>query len=220
MKTTSQSSPSPPNIANRSRAVFLHYLPWFTIQPTAEAPEHHRRGWCGVDQDSSNCHDSTKKQYVGDGPFIGEYDQRNVNVLEHHLLLAQLAGVDVLVINCNPIDHLQVEITTLMFTVASTMRKKYGATIFCLQLAISYDNDQAITREQVVKDFTILAEIYATDNGTISFTDINGGPVLLLWSENVPEITYNVAKSLLSSATTVVVRNPRAYAFSDGNFAW
>ena len=216
MKTTSS-----PNAVTRPRTVFLHYLPWFTIQPTAQAPEHYRRGWCGVGPLSSGCSDTTKKQYVGEGPLIGEYDQHDIDVLEHHLLLAQSAGVNVLLINCNPVNLLQVEITKLMFTVASNMLKKYGSDVFRLQLAISYDNNQATTREQVRADFTLLAKVYATDNRTVSFTDIiSGGPVIILWSENVPEIVYAVAKEFLSSQATVVVRNPRAYAYSDGNFAW
>jgi hypothetical protein len=171
----SQASPSPsPYPSSRSRLVFLHYLPWFTLDATNDSPQA-RRGWCGTkpEDNLSSCPGRTRKQYVGPPPLIGEYDQRNVHVLEHHLLLAHSAGVDVLLVNCNPTDPLQFQITELLFRTAASMRKKYGDEIFRLQLAVSYDNERATTREMVVSDFTKLATIF-NSNVEVTFVADDG----------------------------------------------
>jgi hypothetical protein len=66
-----------------------------------------------------------------------------------------------------------------------------------------------------------VAELLALEAGSVTFADLaNGGPVLLLWSENAPAAAYAAAKAALGGACTVVARNPRAFAASEGNFAW
>jgi hypothetical protein len=77
----------------RARTVFLHYLPWYTIDPSADYAQA-RRGWCGVGAAvaAAECADTgaeRRRQYTGEGPLIGEYSQREPAVLQYHLLLAQ-----------------------------------------------------------------------------------------------------------------------------------
>ena len=77
----------------RDRQVLCHYLPWFTINATADYAQA-RRGWCGVGAavTAAECADTgaeRRRQYTGEGPLIGEYSQREPAVLQYHLLLAQ-----------------------------------------------------------------------------------------------------------------------------------
>ena len=203
----------------RERTVFLHYLPWYTLDATADYSQA-RRGWCGVGSAvaAADCADASQRQYTGEGPLIGEYSQRDADVLEYHLLLASAAGVDVLLINVNPAAPLQVEVARAVFATAAALRAAHGA--FGLKLAISYDNHGATTAAEVQADFAVVAELLALGGGADSFVDTTGGPMVLLWSENAAAEAYAAAKAALGSACTVVARNPRAFAESDGNFAW
>ena len=106
----------------REQVVFCHYLPWFTLDATAEYNQP-RRGWCGVGAavSAAECEDASQKQYTGAGPLIGEYSQRDPTVLEYHLLLAQAAGSDAFLVNVNPASALQVEVATGLFDAAAAL---------------------------------------------------------------------------------------------------
>ena len=75
----------PPNLNQvaRTKKVFAHYLPWYN------AADGNRTGWCY----EGDCSDLTNIHYSNQ-PRIGEYSQRNSNVLEYHILTAYMAGID------------------------------------------------------------------------------------------------------------------------------
>jgi len=207
----------------RDAKVVAHYLPWFTIDATADYNQD-RRGWCGVGADVSvaQCANASQRQYIGEGPLIGEYSQRESHVLQYHLLLAQASGIDAFIVNVNPTSSLQVEIAAGLIAAAAALQDEHGSDKFGVKLAISYDNAQATTQELIDSDFQVLASLLAADSSrSVALKDgVSGGLVLLLWSENAPSQVYDAAKATFGTDCTVLARNPRAYSSSEGNFAW
>ena len=205
----------------RDAKVVAHYLPWFTIDATADYNQE-RRGWCGVGADVSQCANASKRQYIGEGPLIGEYSQREPHVLQYHLLLAQASGIDAFIVNVNPTSSLQVEVAAGLIAAAAALQDEHGPEKFGVKLAISYDNAQATTQELIDSDFQVLANLLAADSSrSVALEDgVSGGLVLLLWSENAPSQVYDAAKTTFGTDCTVLARNPRAYSSSEGNFAW
>ena len=207
---------------SRSKKVFCHYLPWFTIEPTPDYNQA-RRGWCATGAaGGAQCVDPSLRQYTGSGPLIGEYSQREAHVLEYHLLLAHAAGIDAFIVNVNPTSALQVEVAAALFTAAARLRQQHGPSKFGLKLAISYDNAQATTQDLVDADFAVLTSLLAPYSArSVALEDeTSGGRLLLLWSENAPDMVHIAANEMLGSNSVVLARNPRSFDKSDGNFAW
>ena len=117
------------NPAPAQKAVFCHYLPWYTLKATATDSQA-RHGWCGVGTaiPAAQCTDSSHTQYMGMGPFIGEYSQRETNVLEYHLLLAHAASIDAFIVNINPSNALQVELTKALFVATSALQQQFSTS--------------------------------------------------------------------------------------------
>ena len=162
--------------AGRDRQVLCHYLPWFTINATADYAQA-RRGWCGVGAavTASECAETSERQYTGEPPLIGEYSQREAHVLEYHLLLASACGIDAFVVNVNPTSALQVEVVGSLIKTAAELRQTHGASKFGLKLALSYDNAAATTQELVDADFAVLADLLAPDSAqSVALEDTSG----------------------------------------------
>ena len=211
------------NPAPAQKAVFCHYLPWYTLKATATDSQA-RHGWCGVGTaiPAAQCTNSSHTQYMGMGPFIGEYSQRETNVLEYHLLLAHAASIDAFIVNINPSNALQVELTKALFVATSALQQQFS-TSFNLQLILSYDNSAATTADLVGQDFKTLAEIIHLDQSfptSILFQSSEGSTVFQHWSENLPSQVYQLAKQTFGNHSIVVVRNPRSFQDSDSNFEW
>ena len=210
--------------AAHKRSVFCHYLPWYTLNTTT-TDQQARHGWCGVGAaiPTAHCANTSQKQYTGLGPLIGEYSQRETNVLEYHLLLAQAANIDAFIVNINPSNPLQVELTKALFVATSTLQQKYSTT-FDVKLILSYDNSAAVTTALVQNDFNVLSDILSLDRSfptSVLFrTPTTGGRVFQHWSENVPSQVYATAKQVFGNHSVVVVRNPRLFNDSDSNFEW
>ena len=221
MATATMDPPATP----AQKAVFCHYLPWYTLKATATDSQA-RHGWCGVGTaiPAAQCINTSHTQYMGMGPFIGEYSQRETNVLEYHLLLAQAASLDAFIVNINPSNALQVELTKALFVATSALQQQSNSsTSFNLQLILSYDNSAATTAELVEQDFKTLLEIVHLDQSfptSILFQTREGSTVFQHWSENLPSQVYQLAKQTFGNHSIVVVRNPRSFQDSDSNFEW
>ena len=209
--------------STRTPTVFCHYLPWYTIQQFQYNQV--REGWCGHGTD---CLNTSQTQYNSAGPLIGEYTQLEDHVLEYHLLLAQAAGIDAFIVNINPLSTLQLEIVKKLYDVATKLFQNHS-TSFNLKLLLSYDNSKATTQTLIDADFLVLSNLFDSINDLdqVSFVDDNdqvngggGGSVILLWSENNPQLVYTAAKTMLGTNSIVLARSPRAFAESDGNFVW
>lgn len=83
------SPPMPPVEARKQPLILVHYMPWYTARPAS--PDW---GWHWT----MNAYDPEKhgKRSIASHyhPLIGPYDSGDTAVLEYHLLLMKLAGID------------------------------------------------------------------------------------------------------------------------------
>ena len=209
------------------RRVFLHYLPWYSVDSRTDS-EPPRQGWCEAGG-GELCRDTANRQYVGDGPFIGEYDQRDAAVLENHALLAAAAGIDVILMNLNPQSAQQVQIFRQMADVLFSLRSHHGSR-FNVSLALSYDNSYATTSGAIAADALTISSLLSYARGfnvtflATSEESANGAgshEVVFVWSEHDPELdVFDTIRAALTDGTLLLARNAVNFAAADGNFLW
>ena len=195
----------------RAKKVFAHYLPWYDTNNA------NRIGWCyeGDCTDETNIHYSNK-------PLIGEYSQYDATVLEYHILTAHTAGIDGFIINLNPQWSLQKEITLKVLDQLNSLKNTY-TQLADFRIIISYDNGTADAGE-ILSYFTyIYDQIYQHPSykDLIFVDEITGQQVLQAWSEADNLQYYQTVKELWACDNIhLMIRNARAYDYSDGNFEW
>lgn len=195
----------------RAKKVFAHYLPWY------DANNANRTGWCyeGDCTNESNIHYSNK-------PLIGEYSQYDATVLEYHILTAHAADIDGFIINLNPQWSLQKELTLKVLDQLNILKTVYPQ-LEDFKIIISYDNGTADAAE-IQNYFTYIHdEIYQHPSykDLIFVDEITGEQVLQAWSEGDNVQYYQTAKALWACENLhLMIRNPREYDHSDGNFGW
>lgn len=76
--------------------VLSHYMPWYTAKP---ASEHWGWHWTMNHFDPEKQSDGKRQIASKYYPLIGPYDSGDPNVLEYHLLLMKLAGIDGVIVD-------------------------------------------------------------------------------------------------------------------------
>jgi len=205
----------------RPRRVFMHYLPWFTLQG-----EPRRGGWCS----GLGCDDNfTRRQYVEPGPLIGEYSQADHAVLEYHLLLADAANVDALVVNINPQNAGQLQLTEQL--VEATRRLAAAYSWFRMRLVISYDDAQATTAAQVRANLQVLRDLFLHNNTARFFfflDEATGRYPIFFWSDVATALHEEASTAIFGNGGSppllpgvlVLNRNARQFDSGHGNFEW
>jgi len=210
---THASNDEPPQLrlTPRDKKVFAHYLPWY------DSNDAERIGWCydGDCSDANNAHYSNK-------PRIGEYSQYDPAVIEYHVLTAHVAGIDGFIINLNVANNFQKQVTQEVLQQLNTLKTKYS-DLANFKIIISYDNNAASASE-IVSDLTYIHDnIYqATAYKDLIFVDeVTGQQVLQAWSEVDNQAYYTTVQNLWTCGDIhLMIRNPREYDYSDGNFQW
>jgi hypothetical protein len=87
----------PAQAVGAGKPVFVHYIPWFVAKPHSPAWGHH---WTMDACDPDQVAGSGRRQIAAHTyPAIGPYDSADPVVLEYHVLLMKLAGIDGIVID-------------------------------------------------------------------------------------------------------------------------
>src|SRR5579862_1602537 len=89
--------PSPQQTPTAARPIILaHYMPWFEAKPAE-----HRWGWHWTMNKLDPGHETNGLPDIASHfhPLIGTYDSDDPAVIEYHLLLMKLAGIDGVVID-------------------------------------------------------------------------------------------------------------------------
>lgn len=134
-EATSFSAPRPP----ASRTLLLaHYMPWYVAKPASPVWGWHWTMNAFEPDKETKGRRSIASHYY---PLIGPYDSGDEAVLEYHLLLMKVAGIDGVVVDWYGLsDHLDYPILH-----RNTQRLTQLATKFGLKVAICYE-DQTIPR--------------------------------------------------------------------------
>ncbi|TWU00943.1 glycoside hydrolase family 71/99-like protein [Stieleria varia] len=92
--------PSSRSQVTRRPLILAHYMPWYTIQPATQAkPAVWGWHWT-MDHFDPNKRSEGKRQIASAFyPLIGPYDSGDPQVIEYHLLLMKLAGIDGVIVD-------------------------------------------------------------------------------------------------------------------------
>jgi len=139
---------APPETRNRA-LVLVHYMPWFKAKPVSPAWGWH---WTMNAFDPEQQPQGKRRIASHYYPLIGAYDSGDPAVLEYHLLLMKLAGIDGVIADwygltdlyTYPVEHRN---TTALFAAAS----KVG-----LKIAVCYE-------DQTVSNLMKAGKLPATD---------------------------------------------------------
>lgn len=202
----------------RSKKVFAHYLPWYDSSGISFPI---RTGWCYTGASNEyDCSDITIKHY-SNTPLIGEYSMLDRDVIEYHLLLMHISGIDGIILNINPESDVQRTISILILDVIIEMEAKYSD--FSSKIIVSYDDGGGVSDSSIPGLIQwVYTNIY--DNSKYSeiiFVDpTSNQAVLMFWSESNNELYWSTAKSMFTSGVFILIRNARLWELSDGNFEW
>ncbi|MDG2219892.1 MAG: glycoside hydrolase family 71/99-like protein [Rubripirellula sp.] len=96
--TASAEEGSPAGVAPTASTplVLAHYMPWYTAKP---ASDHWGWHWTMNHFDPEKQSDGKREIASKYYPLIGPYDSGDPNVLEYHLLLMKLAGIDGVIVD-------------------------------------------------------------------------------------------------------------------------
>eukprot|EP00737_Agarophyton_chilense_P003446 gb/GEZJ01004039.1/.p1 GENE.gb/GEZJ01004039.1/~~gb/GEZJ01004039.1/.p1 ORF type:complete len:653 (-),score=85.90 gb/GEZJ01004039.1/:165-2123(-) len=205
------------SIAQSSRKVFVHYLPWYDASGE-QYPA--RTGWCYPYGGTYDCSDLSVIHY-SNVPLIGEYTQFDVHVLEYHFLLIFVTGIDGIIVNINPANALQKQLALFIFDTLLSMKSAFPS--FDLNIIVSYDDGGAVSDQSLITTYLQWVHSNIYNNPVYSpliFRDDSNRPVLLFWSESDNAHYWTTAQSLFQGNVLVFVRNAVNFQYSDGNFEW
>ncbi|PXF40175.1 hypothetical protein BWQ96_10113 [Gracilariopsis chorda] len=198
-----------------AKEVFVHYLPWYDSKGLRYPL---RTGWCYPDGGTYDCSDISVIHYSNE-PLIGEYSQFDDEVLEYHLLTIYVAGIDGIIINVNPANSLQKEVSVRVMDKLVRMKNDFAA--FNLKVIISYD-DNGQSNQALITSY--LQWVYDTFYSASSYASLLvkylNQPIIITWSESDPQHYWSTLQSLFQGNVFVLVRNAVNFQYSDGNFEW
>jgi hypothetical protein len=173
-------APKPANAA--SKPVLVHYMPWFVSQPYSGSWGWH---WT-MNHFNPNVTNSSGEDQIASWyyPLIGPYDSLDPAVLEYHVLLMKLAGIDGVIVDWYGMDNFNDYLVNNQRTLALfNYTRKAG-----LKFSLCYE-DATITQE--ISGHFIMASnaiahaqqtmLYAQSNffTDASFLRLSNAPVLL-----------------------------------------
>jgi hypothetical protein len=170
-----------------SKTLMVHYMPWFVSKPYSGLwGWHWTMGSAGINPDIvTNGQSEIASWYY---PLIGPYDSADPKVLEFHVLLMKLSGVDGVLVDWDGPDNFNDYQTNnvrmaALFNYTRKAGLKFGVVCepWTIQTEITagfITSNNAIAHEQ--GQMLYLQTNYFTDPG---FLRLNGGPVLLDFGE-------------------------------------
>jgi hypothetical protein len=167
---------------SESRPIILaHYMPWYVAKPYSKVWGWH---WTMNAFDPEEQKDGKRTISSHYYPLIGPYDSGNPAVLEYHLLLMKLAGIDGVVVDWYGLsDHLDYAVLHLNAEKLIESARKLG-----LKFAICYE-DQTIPKLVEVKKLAAIERVKHTRSelkwlqdhwfAEPNYVRINGKPLFL-----------------------------------------
>jgi hypothetical protein len=168
--------------AAEHKTVMVYYMPWFTAKPFADTWGWH---WTMDHFDPDRTNAAGQREIASwYYPLIGPYDSSDPAVLEYHVLLMKLAGVDGVIVDWyGSADHLDYAVNNKATAKLFNFTRKAG-----LKFAICYE-DQTVKRmvegeflvssnavSQARRDMAFLQESFFNDP---SYLRLEDRPVLL-----------------------------------------
>jgi hypothetical protein len=174
--------PLPSAIGAASKSVMIYYMPWFTAPP-----EHSNWGWhWTMDRFDPGQTNAVGQRQIASWyyPLIGPYDSSDPAVLEYHVLLMKLAGIDGVIVDWyGSADYLDYGVNNVATQQIFEFARKAGLTF-----AICYE-DQTLKHlieggELASSNAVLHAQgemLYAQTNWFAApiYLRLNGRPVLL-----------------------------------------
>lgn len=204
--------------SERLRKVFVHYLPWFDAEGL-RYPE--RTGWCYPAGGTYDCQNDSTIHY-SNTPLIGEYSLFDTHVLEYHLLLIQVAGIDGIIININPASAMQRSASLALLDKIAAMNALYNPH-FEMKAIVSYDDGSAASEAAIpgLIEWTV-QNVYMNGKYApfIFHDDQTSSPVYLVWSESNRALYWSELNAKFGGNVTVLMRNAVGFEYSTGNFEW
>ncbi|MBM81559.1 MAG: hypothetical protein CMJ78_13350 [Planctomycetaceae bacterium] len=94
--TAGEDTKRPSKSGDRSPLILAHYMPWYTAKPFSDRWGWH---WTMNHFDPEKQSDGQRQIAAKYYPLIGPYDSGDPHVLEYHLLLMKLAGIDGVIVD-------------------------------------------------------------------------------------------------------------------------
>jgi hypothetical protein len=168
-------------VAGKPPRILAHYMPWFTAKPFSPVWGWH---WTMGAFDPEGKNGGPRALASHYRPIIGPYDSGDPDVLEYHVLLMKLAGIDGVVIDWyGTIDYLDYALNHRNCTSFVEQAAKIG-----IEFAICYE-DQTIPKLVAARrlesgkrlEHARLELTWVRDNwcGKTSYLKLGGRPVLL-----------------------------------------
>ena len=209
-----------------NKTVLVHYMPWYAAKPTSDAWGWH---WTMGRFDPERLDSAGRREIASHAyPLIGPYDSNDPHVLEYHVLLMKLAGIDGVVIDWYGTSTLH-DYETIHRNTAHLIEyvKKAG-----LQFAICYEDrtvqnvaqERGIARQEAyrlaARDMEWLRDMWF---GDAAYVRIDGRPILPVFGPIYFE-TAGEWEQILGGLST----RPLLYALphlvestrADGVFGW
>ena len=199
--------------------VYMHYMPWFETPETVG-----RWGWHWT-MNNKNPHnvDAQGKREIASHyyPLIGPYASRDKDVIEYHLLLMKLAGVDGVLINWYGVQGSNGDIQSLL--TSSDAIVSY-VDDFGLEFGVVMEDRFSRSIEDVKANMAYLKENYFTKPQYINYGASEDplvgifGPITFEEPAQWEEISAAIAEDI--EFLTLWYESAEAGVMADGEYAW
>ncbi len=201
--------------------LLVHYMPWFEAKPPAAAWGWH---WTMNKVDPDKQIDGVRPVAAHYAPLIGPYDSGDPHVLEYHLLLMRLAGIDGVIVDWYGLsdfrDYALLHRNTLrLFDVAERLGMKYAVCYEDQSIPALVEAGKLAKEERVshaVGEIAWMAKHWFPRQG---YVRLAGKPVLLSFGQTGltdDEWTACLARSPATAYFSLHHRRPAAV----GAFDW
>lgn len=148
-----------------TKSVFVHYRPWFAAKPFSA-----QWGWhWTMDHFNPDQIDATGQRQIASWyrPLIGPYDSADPAVLEYHVLLMKLAGVDGVIVDWHgPDDFLDYAANNERTKALFEQTRRAG-----LQFALCYED--LVVQQQVAQGQLAASNAIAKAQQTLRYAETN-----------------------------------------------
>jgi hypothetical protein len=199
--------------------VYMHYMPWFETPATIG-----RWGWhWTMNNMNPNIIGSDGKRQIASYyyPFIGPYASRDKDVIEYHLLLMKLSGVDGILIDWYGVAGSNGDINDLLRSSDSIVSYTDD---FGLEFGVVLEDRFSRSIADAKTNITYLKDHYFNRQEYIRYGPGND-PLLCIFGPVTFETPANWAEILPSAGEEVVFitlwyESGEAGSHADGEFAW
>jgi hypothetical protein len=201
--------------------IYMNYAPWFET-PETLGPNEWGFHWTFENRDPNNVDAQGRREIASHYyPLIGPYASSNPNVIEYHLLLMKMAGVDGVMIDWYGVQGVNDDIGSLLVN-SNALINRVGD--FGLQFGVVFEDQYAGSINDAAANMAYLRDNYFNQPAYIR-QGAGNNPLVSVFG---PEEFQDPAEwsSILSEAgedvdfLTLWYQSHNAGSNADGEFAW